>query len=148
VRQQHGPAVLVESGEPVPEPGRVLGQVRFHASWRSATALAERLSLRSAACTGKEDMPHRHFKTAVPHVVPKGVETELVKKRRHRDVWVLRDRVAQRERPMRGQLDQQPLGQWRDGVVLVFRGQGFAADGDDGTMHGGCSRGGLLGGWG
>ena len=77
-------------------------------------------------------MPHRGFKAAVPRAVPKGVEAELVEKRRHGDVRVLRHRVAQRERPVRGQLDQQPLGQRRDGVVLVFRRQGFAADGDDG----------------
>ena len=68
-----------------------------------------------------------------------------MEKRRHRDVRISRHRVAQRERPVRGQLDQQPLGQGRDGVVFVFRGRCLAADGDDGAMHGGRGRGGRVG---
>ena len=68
--------------------------------------------------------------------MPEGVETEFVEKRRHRDMGVVRDGVAQRERPVRCQLQHKTLGQWRDCVVLVFRLRGFAADGDNGDMWG------------
>ena len=136
MRQQHGPAILVESREPVPERGAVLGQVGFPGLVAFRDRPGGKAFLEVRRLHGKEDMPHRGFEAAVPRAVPKGVETELVEKRRHRDVRVLRHRVAQRERPMRGQLHQKPLGQWRDGVVLVFRRQGFAADGDDGDMRG------------
>ena len=43
------------------------------------------------------------------------VDTELVQKRSHRDLRIARNRVPQRERAMRGQLHDEPVGQRPDG---------------------------------
>jgi hypothetical protein len=58
-----------------------------------------------------------------------------VQQRRHRDMRIVGERVAQRERAMGGQFDHQPLGQRLDDVVLVLLRLGrLAADGDDGAL--------------
>jgi hypothetical protein len=54
MRQKRGAAGLVERGEPVPERGFVVRQGGFPGLVAFATALADGLSLRSIACTGKK----------------------------------------------------------------------------------------------
>src|SRR3546814_16238843 len=51
-------------------------------------------------------------------------------------------RVAERERAVGGQLDDEAFGEWFDAVVLIvfFRFDGLAADGDDGALHRGARR--------
>jgi hypothetical protein len=59
----------------------------------------------------------------------------------HGDVGMLGDGVAQRQGAMRGQLDDEALGQRLDAVLLVvLRLDGLAADGDDGALDGGRGR--------
>ena len=51
-----------------------------------------------------------------------GVNAELVQKRGHRNMRVGRDRVLQRQRPVRGQLSHEPIGQGADGIILFLLG--------------------------
>ena len=48
---------------------------------------------------------------------------------------VVRHRVPQRQRPVRRQLADEPIGQRLDDIVLVLLRLGLAADGDDGALH-------------
>ena len=93
--------------------------------------------MRSDAWTGKETLRTELPGSAGRDVAREGVEAELVQQRRHGDMRIVRDGVAQRQRAMGGQLRHQPIGQRLDGVVvIVFRFGCLAADGDDGAMDG------------
>ena len=85
-------------------------------------------------------MPHRRLETSARRRVLEGVEAELVQQRRHRDMRVVRHRVPQRERAIRRQLADEPIGQRLDDVVLVLLRLGLAADRDDGALDRGRGR--------
>ena len=85
-------------------------------------------------------MVDRRFEAIARCRVLEGVEAELVQERRHRDMRVVRHSLPQRQRPVRGQLAHQPVGQRLDGIVLVLLRLGLAADRDDGALDGGCRR--------
>jgi hypothetical protein len=63
------------------------------------------------------------------------VSLKLVQQHGHGDVRMFRQRVAQRQGAMGGQLDDEPLGQRLDAVFLIVLGR-LAADGDDCTLDG------------
>src|SRR3546814_9091679 len=67
---------------------------------------------------------------------------QLWEKRRHGYVRIFCHRVAERGRAVGGQLDDEAFGEWFDAVVLIvfFRFDGLAADGDDGALHRGARR--------
>ncbi|MFX7845438.1 hypothetical protein ABTK14_24575, partial [Acinetobacter baumannii] len=69
---------------------------------------------------GKLDMAHAGFKTSRRVGLAEGVYTELVQKRCHRDLRMASDGIAQRQRAMRGQLRDKPVGQLADGIIVVF----------------------------
>ncbi len=58
------------------------------------------------------------------------------------DFGIARERVAQRQRPVRRQLGDEPFGQRLDPVALVagfgIRGPRIAGDGDDGRSRAGA----------
>ena len=53
---------------------------------------------------------------------------------RHRDMRVVSHGIPERQRPMRGQLADEPVGQGLDDVVVVLLRFGLATDGDDGAL--------------
>ena len=69
--------------------------------------------------------------------VDEGVAQKLVQQHGHGDVRMFRQRVAQRQGAMGGQLDHETLGQRLDAVFLIVLGLGgLAADGDDRALDG------------
>jgi hypothetical protein len=78
--------------------------------------------------------PSRRFEAIACGRVLEGVEAELVQERRQRNLRVVRHGRPQRQRPVRGQLAHQPVGQWLDGIVLVLFRVSLAADRDDGAL--------------
>jgi len=118
-----------------------LGSSAFHASCRSATALAEGLSFRSAAWTGKNTWPHRGFQACAGRAVLEGVEAELVQQRRHGDLRVVRHRVPQRQGAVGRQFTHKPLRQRLMASSLVSSSSDSPPPMvDDGTLHIGSGR--------
>lgn len=69
-----------------------------------------------------------------------GVAHQLVQQRRERDLRIGADRIAKRERAVRGQLGDEPFGQRFDDIFLfiLLRFGRLAADGDDGALDAAC----------
>jgi len=78
----------------------------------------------------------RRFEAIACGRVLEGVEAELVRERRQRNLRVVRHSLPQRQRPVRGQLAHQPVGQWLEGIVVVLFRVCLAADRDDGALAG------------
>lgn len=74
----------------------------------------------------------------------KGVETQLLQKRRQRHLRIYCNGVAQRQRAVRGQFAEQSIGERFDGIIPVLLGFGLAADRDDRALD--CWRGRLAAG--
>ena len=65
-------------------------------------------------------MANAGLKTSRRVGLVEGVHAELVQKRCHRDLRMASDGVAQRQRAMRGQLRDEPVGQRPDGIIVLF----------------------------
>ena len=140
MRQQRGAAGIVESGEPVPERGLVLG----HIGLPGLVPFRDRFRGRAVFQVRRLDRRRRHAAPKLPdsarRAVLEGVEAELVQQRRHGDMRIVRHGIPQRQRAMRGQFADEPVRQRLDGVVFVLLRLGLATDGDDGALHGGRGR--------
>jgi hypothetical protein len=80
-------------------------------------------------------VPHQGFQTCARRNVLEDIEAELVEEQRHGDMRVVRHGVAQRQRPICGQLNEEPVRERLDDVVIIVLGIRLAADGDDGPLR-------------
>jgi hypothetical protein len=69
-----------------------------------------RALLQIRCLAGKLDVAHAGFKTSRRVGLIEGIHTEFVQKRGHRDLRMGSDRIAQRQRAVRGQLHDKPVG--------------------------------------
>ncbi len=135
VRQQCGPAGVVQCGEPIPERGFILRHVGLPGIVPFGDRLGGRAFLEVGRLDREEHVPHRRFETVACRCVLEGVEAEFVQERRHRDMRIVRHGIPQRQRAVRGQFAKQPIRQRLNDVVLIVFRLGLAADGDDDTLN-------------
>ena len=131
----------VEQGEPIPQCLVVVGNVIAPALVSLGDLARGRAVLQLLGLCREEDMIDAGLEAAGRCGAPEGVADQLVQQHGHGHVGMFRNRVAQSEGAMRGQLDDEALGQRLDAVLLiVLRLRGLAADGDDGALNGGRGR--------
>jgi len=81
----------------------------------------------------KLNVANTRFKASRRVGLIKSIYTELVQKRSHRDLRMGSNRIAQRQRAVRGQLGDEPVGQQPDDIVFFLLGAHLPADGDRST---------------
>ena len=125
--------------EPIPQRIVVLRKVRVPTRVPIGDAGRRDTVLHRVGLDREVDLPHHRLQAAGRRAVPEGVRHQLVEQRGHRDMRIARHGVAERQRAVRGQLGQQPIGERPDNVVLPhirFDGTGrLTADGDNRTLH-------------
>ncbi len=126
-----------EGGEPVPEIGLVLGQPLFPGLVARVDRLGRGRVLQPLRLHREAGAAHRHLhRRPVGEVTGEDVEAELVQHGLERDGGRVRQLVAQRQRPLRGQLGHEAVRERLQVlVVLVLRPGDLPADGDDGALN-------------
>ena len=133
MRQQRHAVLVVERNEPVPE--RIV--VGRHLGLPCGVALVHGLrigrGLQVGSLIAAKDLVNRDLDGRAMGGSPEGVAGELVQQRRHGDMGIAADRVAQRDGTMRRQLDHQLFGERPDDVHVLLWLDRPAVDGDDGA---------------
>ena len=129
--------VAGEGREPVPEIGLVLGQPLFPSLVTRVDRLRRGRVLQPLRLHREAGAAHRHLhRRPVGEVAGEDVEAELVQHGLERDGGRVRQLVAQRQRPLRGQLGHEAIRERLQVlVVLILRSGDLPADGDDGALN-------------
>ncbi len=138
--EERCPGLRVQSDERVPEIFRIVGQPLPPSLLPGLDRLGGVALGQPRRLVEEAGAPRLDLQAGIDGEVVERLEAEGVQRRDEGDFGIARERVAQRQRPVRGQLGDEPFGQGLDAVVLVsgfgIRGPGMAAHRDEGRPAG------------
>ena len=142
VREQASLRVAVERRERVPQVRCLLRQRLAHAGMARIDGRGERAVGKAGRLRGEADALQVELQAGVLRVAVEHAQAERVERCEERDVGTSAERVAQRQRAMRGQLGHQPVGQRLEPLVLVRLddGAGLVTRRDRPASSAGCAR--------
>ena len=118
MREQRLAACFIEAEKEVPQAFRLIGQIAVPGfvplgDLLGPGRLGKTVDLAEAAAL-QADFQARVRREAIEDLQDEGMECGD-----DGDVDVAGERVAQRQRPLRGQVEDEPIGQWLDAIVLA-----------------------------
>ena len=135
--QTRGLLFPVKRRKRVPQIAFILGQADLPSVVSDVDGLRRCAFLQAGSLSGEGRGPDRNLQAAARRCeAVEGCQHKIMQHRLEGDCWIVRQRIAQGQRAMCGQLGDEPIRQ-RFNRVVVFLLDGFcrrATDGDDRTL--------------